>query len=119
LEVLNASGDWVPAPYVPNSLVVNIGDLLAKVSSGRFVATKHRVRTNEGGASRNDGMGRFSVPFFFEPGENCVVKSLDGGESVLYGEHVRKKMGTWVEFQNLPDEPVELSSASAGAVEVY
>ena len=119
LEVLNASGDWVPAPYVPNSLVVNIGDLLAKVSGGRFVATMHRVRMNEGGASRNDGMGRFSVPFFFEPGEKCVVKSIDGGESVLYGEHVRKKMGTWVEFQDLPDEPVELTNTTGVAVEAY
>lgn len=119
LEVLNASGDWVPAPYVPNSLVVNIGDLLAKVSGGRFVATMHRVRTNEGGVSRSDGMGRFSVPFFFEPGENCIVRSIDGGEGILYGEHVRKKMGTWVEFHSLPDEPSELTNASAVAVEAY
>ena len=119
LEVLNASGDWVPAPYVPNSLVVNIGDLLAKVSGGRFVATMHRVRTNDGGASRKDGMGRFSVPFFFEPGENCLVRSIDGREGVLYGEHVRKKMGTWVEFQDVADEPVELASTSVVAVEAY
>jgi isopenicillin N synthase-like dioxygenase len=119
LEVLNASGDWVPAPYVPNSLVVNIGDLLAKVSGGRFVATMHRVRTNEGGASRSDGMGRFSVPFFFEPGENCLVRSIDAGESVVYGEHVRKKMGTWVEFQDVLDEPVEAVQTSGVAVEAY
>ena len=119
LEVLNASGDWVPAPYVPNSLVVNIGDLLAKVSGGRFVATMHRVRTNEGGASRSDGMGRFSVPFFFEPGENCLVRSIDGGESVVYGDHVRKKMGTWVEFQEFPDERVEAVQTSGVAVEAY
>jgi isopenicillin N synthase-like dioxygenase len=117
--VLNASGDWVPAPYVPNSLVVNIGDLLAKVSGGRFVATMHRVRTNEGGASRGHGMGRFSVPFFFEPGENCLVSSIDAGESVVYGEHVRKKMGTWVEFQDVLDEPVEAVQTSGVAVEAY
>lgn len=119
LEVLNASEEWVPAPYIPNSLVVNIGDLLAKVSGGKFVATMHRVRTNEGGASRSDGMGRFSVPFFFEPGENCLVTSIDGGESVVYGEHVRKKMGTWVEFQDLPDEPAEVAPAGGVAVEAY
>ena len=119
LEVLNASGDWVPAPYIPNSLVVNIGDLLAKVSGGRFVATMHRVRTNEGGASKSNGMGRFSVPFFFEPGENCVVRSIDDGQSVVYGEHVRKKMGTWVEFQDLPDDPMESVKGSGVAVEAY
>lgn len=105
LEVLNAAGEWVNAPYVPGSIVVNIGDLLASVSGGRFVATKHRVRTNSGGGTaRGDGMGRFSVPFFFEPGEDCVVRSVDGGEGVVYGEYVRQKMSTWVEYQDQPDE---------------
>lgn len=102
LEVQNAQGEWVAAPYVPGSIVVNIGDLMAEVSGGRFVATKHRVRTNGGGSGRSDGMGRFSVPFFFEPGEACVVRSVDGGDGVMYGQHVRQKMGTWVEFQDLP-----------------
>lgn len=93
LEVLNADGDWVGAPYVPGSIVVNIGDLMAQVSGGRFVATMHRVRSNSRGASRQDGMGRFSVPFFFEPGEECVVKSVSGDDSIVYGEWVRRKMG--------------------------
>jgi isopenicillin N synthase-like dioxygenase len=107
LEVLNASGSWVPAPYVPGSIVVNIGDLMAKVSGGRFTATMHRVRapapkpTSGIKGSGDTAFGRFSIPFFFEPGENCVVAVVDGDEeSVVYGEHVRKKMSTWVEFQD-------------------
>jgi isopenicillin N synthase-like dioxygenase len=32
LEVLNSTGEWIPAPYIPGSIVVNIGDLMAKVS---------------------------------------------------------------------------------------
>ncbi|KAM0716456.1 hypothetical protein Q7P37_007901 [Cladosporium fusiforme] len=118
LEVLNASGHWIPAPYVPGSLVVNIGDLLARVSGGKFVATQHRVRTNEGGES-GDGMGRFSVPFFFEPGEACVVRSVDGGEGVVYGEYVRAKMGTWVEYQDDDDEPKLDEAVGGRAVEAY
>lgn len=123
LEVLNAAGAWVPAPYVPGSIVVNIGDLLARVSGGRFVATKHRVRTNSGGASGEDGMGRFSVPFFFEPGEACLVRGVEGGDAVVYGEYVRAKMGTWVEYQD--DEAEEggvaepEGSAVAPAIEAY
>jgi isopenicillin N synthase-like dioxygenase len=102
LEVLNASGDWIPAPYVPGSIVVNIGDLMASVSGGKFTATMHRVRTPPPKApSSGDTFGRFSVPFFFEPGEDCVIVPINGvGESVVYGEHVRKKMATWVEFQD-------------------
>lgn len=39
LEVRNSEGTWIPAPYVPGSVVVNIGDLMAKVSGNRWVAT--------------------------------------------------------------------------------
>lgn len=104
LEVRNASGDWVSAPYIPGSIVVNIGDLMARASGGKYVATFHRVRANisqsQDAGSGGDGMGRFSVPFFFEPGEDCVVESIKGDEGVVYGEHVRAKMSTWVEFQD-------------------
>ncbi|KAA8648435.1 hypothetical protein EYZ11_000325 [Aspergillus tanneri] len=103
LEVRDSSGRWVPAPYIPDSIVVNIGDLMAKVSGGRFVATMHRVRRPEA-TSKNEGggIGRFSVPFFFEPGEKCIVRDVDGKEdAVVYGDHVREKMKTWVEFKGL------------------
>lgn len=105
LEVQNSAGQWVPAPYIPGSIVVNIGDLMAEVSGGRFVATMHRVRAPQpksDGGGHGVGFGRFSVPFFFEPGENCVVKSVDREDSpgIIYGEHVRNKMKTWVEFQD-------------------
>ncbi|PYH94514.1 oxidoreductase [Aspergillus ellipticus CBS 707.79] len=97
LEVRDSPGQWIPAPYIPGSLVVNIGDLMAKVSGARFVATMHRVRAPP--ATRAP-LGRISVPFFFEPGEKCLVSSVDGtGEAVVYGEHVRAKMQTWVEYQ--------------------
>lgn len=108
LEVLNSSGQWIAAPYIPNTIVVNIGDLMAKVSGGRWVATMHRVRApmqklgEEG--EHGAGFGRFSVPFFFEPGEECLVGNLDGEGAVRYGDHVRAKMKTWVEFQGGDDD---------------
>ena len=100
LEVLNAADEWIPAPYVPGSIVVNIGDLMARVSGARFKATMHRVRTPPSNpASENPELGRFSVPFFFEPGEDCVIPVEGGEEKVVYGEYVRKKMSAFVEFQ--------------------
>ena len=118
LEVLNAASQWVPAPYIPGSIVVNIGDLLARVSGGRFVATMHRVRRSQGNEEgTGNGIGRFSVPFFFEPGENCVVRGLEGGEGVVYGEYVRKKMGTWVEYRDEVEEREKLEGGSEVAVE--
>lgn len=104
---MNAGNVWIAAPYIPNTIVVNIGDLLARVSGGRFVATMHRVRANDNVSGGVDGLGRISVPFFFEPGEDCVVRDIHGGNSVVYGDHVRKKMSTWVEFR---DPPVEHES---------
>jgi isopenicillin N synthase-like dioxygenase len=35
LEVLNQSGEWIPAPHIPGSIVVNIGGLTAQVSGSR------------------------------------------------------------------------------------
>lgn len=107
LEVLSPHGRWIEAPYVPGSLVANIGDLMAKVSGGRFRATCHRVRSSP-------GRERYSVPFFFEPGVDCAIQSVDEtGETIAYGEHVLSKMSGWVEFQD-----AEKNSSIVGHVEV-
>ncbi|OAG10109.1 putative gibberellin 20-oxidase [Paraphaeosphaeria sporulosa] len=100
LEVLNAAGEWIPAPYIPGSIVVNIGDLMARVSGSRFKATMHRVRAPLPNPDAADArFGRFSIPFFFEPGEVCSV-SIEGEEdSIVYGDYLRRKMATFVEFQ--------------------
>ena len=103
LEVRNADGDWIPAPYVPGSLVVNVGDLMAQMSGGKFVATVHRVRSN--------GSERFSVPFFCEPGVDAMVG--EKGREVRYEEFVLDKMGTWVEFQDAMEEEEVMSGTSA------
>ena len=96
LEVLSAGGEWIGAPYVPNTIVVNVGDLMTKVSGGRFKATYHRVRSSP-------GQGRYSVPFFFEPGVDCVLTSIDvkDEEAIYYGQHVLEKMKGWIEFRDL------------------
>jgi isopenicillin N synthase-like dioxygenase len=118
LEVCNSEGEWISAPYMPGSMVVNIGDLMAKVSAGRWVATFHRVRSSKREGKLGEEMkGRYSVPFFFEPGMHCVVRSVEG-EEVVYGEHVLEKMKGWVEFQDVV-EKVDLSIASERAVEAF
>lgn len=43
LEVQNKSGNWIPVPPVPNTLVVNIGRSLEALTKGVCVATTHRV----------------------------------------------------------------------------
>lgn len=105
----NSDGSWIAAPYVPGSVVVNIGDLMAHVSNGRWVATYHRVRSSapiKGGRIGVEGVERYSVPFFFEPGRDCLVRSVVEAEDegVLYGNHVLGKMSGWVEFQDVDEK---------------
>lgn len=106
LEVLNAAGDWIAAPYVPGSIVVNVGDLMAQMSGGAFVATMHRVRASSG--------ARYSLPFFCEPGINALVG--ERGKEVRYEEFVLDKMGTWVEFQDPMEEAECMSNHSVASV---
>lgn len=106
LEVRNADGEWIAAPYVPNSIVVNVGDLMAKMSGGKFVATMHRVRSSNA--------ERYSVPFFCEPGINAMVG--EKGNEVRYEEFVLDKMGTWVEFQDDMEEYESVSNVSVHSV---
>ncbi|KAF4635918.1 hypothetical protein G7Y89_g2167 [Cudoniella acicularis] len=115
LEVLNSKGDWIAAPYVPGSVVVNIGDLMAMVSGGRWVATYHRVRAVK---HQDPATGRYSVPFFFEPGLHCVVKGVEG-EEVVYGEHVLKKMKGWVEFQEALKDIPDIKTIGRQAMEAH
>ena len=108
LEVLNAAGEWIAAPYVPGSLVVNIGDLMASMMGGRFVATRHRVRSSPAGRDR------YSVPFFFEPGVDAVVGRDAAGKEVKYEDFVLGKMKTWIEFQDVERDGEEEGESNLG-----
>ena len=59
LQIQDENDQWVDVPVRPNSLVLNIGDVLSKVTGGRLKATRHRVV--------DMGRDRQSVPFFLEP----------------------------------------------------
>jgi isopenicillin N synthase-like dioxygenase len=59
LEVRHGSS-WIDVPFVPGSFVVNLGDMLERLTSGRYTSALHRVRNRSARA-------RISMPFFFDP----------------------------------------------------
>ncbi|KAI3006703.1 hypothetical protein CBS147346_3603 [Aspergillus niger] len=67
LEVQNKAGEWIPAPPMQDSLVVNIGRALEAITGGVCTATTHRV--NLEAENFVDAQGaplgpRFSIPVF-------------------------------------------------------
>lgn len=66
LEVLDRNDSWIAVPPVPNSYVINVGELMRRWSNGRFRATVHRVVH-----TRN--ASRLSMPLFCNPDFRTIV----------------------------------------------
>ena len=91
LEVRNVDGDWIAAPPLPGTFVVNLGEMLARWANQRYRSNMHRVRNNS--ATRD----RYSVAFFYDPEYTsrieCIPSCLGAGESpqdppCTSGEHI-------------------------------
>jgi isopenicillin N synthase-like dioxygenase len=93
LQVLNTNGEWVHAPPIEGTLVINIGDLLQRWSNDRFKSNLHRVYNVS-------GRDRISMTVFYDPDYSTVVDPRDmappSGTPVLHepitaGEHIRSR----------------------------
>jgi isopenicillin N synthase-like dioxygenase len=61
---------WLPAPPVPDSFVCNVGDMLERLTAGRYVSALHRVRN----VSTRD---RISMPLFLDPSFDAVLAPIE------------------------------------------
>jgi isopenicillin N synthase-like dioxygenase len=82
LQVRTPDGDWLDVPAEPNVLVCNIGDMLDKLTEGRYRSTPHRVRNVS-------GRSRLSFPYFFDPSWDAEVVPLplDGSPPADDADH--------------------------------
>jgi isopenicillin N synthase-like dioxygenase len=70
LQVRNSAGEWIDVPPVPETFVVNLGDLFATWTNDLYASTLHR-------AANVSGKARISVPFFVSPQGATLVSCLE------------------------------------------
>jgi isopenicillin N synthase-like dioxygenase len=74
LELLTRDGEWLPINSLPGQIIVDAGDMLARITNDVIPATTHRVVNP---ASTEDDVERYSMPFFVHPFPECVLRVLD------------------------------------------
>ena len=86
--------EWRDVPAVPDSFVVNIGDLMAFWTGWRWASTVHRVVNPESGNTPS----RVSIPFFYLPNHDAPIEPLtdaadhDGADGVTVGQWFTDKI---------------------------
>lgn len=73
LELLDKDGEWLPVKPPEGAMVVNVGDMLQRLTNHVLPSTTHRV-VNPPVERR--GHSRYSMPFFLHPAPDFLIKAL-------------------------------------------
>ncbi|MCU0571250.1 MAG: hypothetical protein MUF49_32375 [Oculatellaceae cyanobacterium Prado106] len=102
LQVLNPSGQWIAAPPIPGTFVVNIGDLLARWTNDLYLSTVHRV-------INQSGQIRYSIPMFCGPNAETEIRCFDSCQTpesppkyapVTAGDWTLKRVNTVYQYDS-------------------
>lgn len=75
LELRKRDGEWIAAPFIPGTLVVNLGDLFQRWTNDLYRSNPHRV-------VNRTGRERFSIPTFFNLDYSAPVSCLPSCQDV-------------------------------------
>lgn len=98
LQVLNRENQWIDAIAQSDELMINIGDMLSRITNNRLPSTIHRVVNPPEEAW---GMSRYSLPFFMHPVPqmplNCLAQTIDPQhpkqfEDILAGDFLNQRL---------------------------
>jgi isopenicillin N synthase-like dioxygenase len=98
LEVLNKQGEWVAITALPEQLVVNVGDMLQRLTNNKLKSTTHRVVNPP---REKWGESRFSIPFFLHPKSamrlDCLSACITPEQPIAYdpisaGEYLDERL---------------------------
>jgi isopenicillin N synthase-like dioxygenase len=98
LQILTKQGDWVAVTALPGQIVVNVGDMLQRLTNNRLRSTTHRVVNPP---REHWGTSRFSIPFFLHPKsqmslaclENCIGQDYPKAyEDATAGEYLDERL---------------------------
>ncbi|MEM6299963.1 MAG: 2OG-Fe(II) oxygenase family protein, partial [Bacteroidota bacterium] len=74
LQVQRLDGKWIPVTALPDQVVVNVGDMLERLTNKVLKSTIHRVVNPP---KEQLGNSRYSIPFFMHPRSSVSLTCLD------------------------------------------
>jgi len=85
LQVQNHNGEWIDAIAQPDELMINVGDMLSRLTNNKLKSTIHKVINPP---EELWGTSRYSIPFFMHPKAemklNCLEECIDANHPKLY-----------------------------------
>ncbi|XP_016300274.1 probable 2-oxoglutarate-dependent dioxygenase At3g49630 [Sinocyclocheilus anshuiensis] len=76
LQVLNRAGEFISAPSIPGTVLINIADLMQRWTSDVYVSAVHRVLLPPAG----DSSTRQSLAFFDDEADEAIISCCDGSD---------------------------------------
>jgi isopenicillin N synthase-like dioxygenase len=98
LQILTRQNEWVGVTSLPEQIVVNVGDMLQRLTNNKLRSTTHRVVNPP---RELWGTSRYSIPFFLHPKSNMNLACLEGCineenekayEDVTAGEYLDERL---------------------------